>query len=289
MPPVCGREAKIEPMNLEALSAQVEALRPRIHRFCSRIVASVFDGEDVTQEVLMTVYQNADKYDPSRPLEPWVFRIAHRASIDWLRRNRRMAILDDTDAVPAPLYEEVRHAMRAIVHRLPPKERACIVLKDVLGFTLEETADVVESTVGGVKAALHRARQKLRSPSDDGSAVVDPARSALINRYVECFNAQDWDGVCALLHVDATLEIVSARKMHGHAAFRDTYFANHAMLDMPWQLEAAWVDGELCTVERRYIERQWIPRSVARLTVRGDKIAVVQDYMHFPYVAQDLR
>lgn len=271
-------------MDLETFSALLEQLRPRIHRFCSRMTGSALDGEDLTQEVLLAAYQHAERYDPARPLEPWLFQIAHRKGIDFQRRARRRAPGEVPSSASPPRYGDVRDAMRSLVYTLPPKERACVVLKDVLGFSLSETAQVVESTVAGVKAALHRGREKLRSRPSAPPPTGDAAHLALVEQYVARFNTQDWDGVCALLHEDATLDIVGKQKSTGHDAFRGTYFANHARLDMPWHLQTSWVDAELCTTEHRLIEGRWTVRSVAQLVVRDNKIATVRDYMHVSYV-----
>jgi len=144
----------------------VSALRPSLHRYCARMTGSVMDGEDVVQEALFEAYRKLDQFDDSRPLKPWLFRIAHNRCIDFLRRK---GIRDEAEAAAA-VPEAVSPAERAtlgvgkaveqLVASLPPKERACILLKDVFDYSLEEIADLVDSTIGGVKAALNRGRAK---------------------------------------------------------------------------------------------------------------------------------
>src|SRR6266704_6364082 len=152
----------------------VTTLRPSLHRYCARMTGSIMDGEDVVQEALIEAYRKLDKYDESRPLKPWLFRIAHNRCIDFLRRR---GVRDEADAAaavpeavePSELVFGTGKAVEHLVLTLPPKERACILLKDVLDYSLEEIAELVDSTVGGVKAALNRARTKLAESSSSGT------------------------------------------------------------------------------------------------------------------------
>src|SRR5712691_4188965 len=132
----------------------ISQLRPRLHRYCSRMTGSVMDGEDVVQDALFEAYRKLDQYDDSRPLRPWLFRIAHNRCIDFLRQ-RGVRIEAETTAmssgsvIPAnPSVLGLGRAVEHLVMSLPPKERACVLLKDVFDYTLEEIAELVSSTVG---------------------------------------------------------------------------------------------------------------------------------------------
>src|SRR5215475_6997659 len=142
-------------------------LRPILHRYCARMTGSVLDGEDVVQEALFEAYRKLDKFDDSRPLKPWLFRIAHNRCIDFLRKRgvrietETAATVPDVAETTDPSTLDLGRAVEQLVTSLPPKERACVLLKDVFDYSLEEIAELVDSTVGGVKAALNRGRAKL--------------------------------------------------------------------------------------------------------------------------------
>ena len=194
----------------------VAGIRPQLHRYCSRMSGSVLDGEDLVQEALVQAFYNLSKLDDPRRLEPWLFRIAHNKAIDLLRRRKtELGYLNDVAAVaPTDVHDssspvDVGAAFAKLVGRLPAKERACVLLKDALGYSLTDTAEIVDSTVGGVKAALHRGRAKLRDQAADVSQRAMPeAERGLVQDYINLFNGRDWDGVLALVRADARLELV---------------------------------------------------------------------------------
>src|SRR5215472_11368165 len=142
-------------------------LRPILHRYCARMTGSVMDGEDVVQEALFEAYRKLDKFEDSRPLKPWLFRIAHNRSIDFLRKRgvrveaESAALSPDKVEPKEPAVLGLGQAVEHLVTSLPPMERACVLLKDVFDYSLEEIAQLVDSTIGGVKAALNRGRTKL--------------------------------------------------------------------------------------------------------------------------------
>src|SRR5207253_4318599 len=114
----------------------ISTLRPSMHRYCARMTGSVMDGEDVVQEALIEAYRKLDQYDDSRPLKPWLFRIAHNRCIDFLRRRgvrveAETAALSPDSVEPAePAVLGLGRAIEHLVTSLPPKERACVLLKD---------------------------------------------------------------------------------------------------------------------------------------------------------------
>jgi RNA polymerase sigma-70 factor (ECF subfamily) len=267
----------------------ITQLRPRLHRYCSRMTGSVMDGEDVVQDALFEAYRKLDQYDDSRPLGPWLFRIAHNRCIDFLRR-RGVRVEAETTAMgpdsvmPAtPPVLGVGRAVEQLVMSLPPKERACILLKDVFDYTLEEIAELVGSTVGGVKAALNRGRSKLAASPEavKSHREVNAELSRLLHLYVDRFNKRDWDGLRELISADAQLRVVDR---FAGPFDESPYFGNYDRQRVPWRLTVAEVDGELAVVVMRQHRDEWRPDSVARLEVIDQHITRIVDYAHCPWV-----
>jgi RNA polymerase sigma-70 factor (ECF subfamily) len=267
----------------------ITQLRPSLHRYCSRMTGSVMDGEDVVQEALFEAYRKLDKFDDSRPLKPWLFRIAHNRCVDFLRKRgvrveaETAALVPDAVESADPTVLGLGRAVEHLVTSLPPKERACVLLKDVFDYPLEEIAELVDSTVGGVKAALNRARTKLAAalaPSKT-SRSVDPELTRLMKLYVDRFNRRDWDGVRELISADARLTVAEA--FVGKLADAP-YFRNYERFSMPWKLAMGDVDGEPVVIILQRGADTWTPYSLVRLSVIGQHIDRVVDYVHCPWV-----
>ena len=264
-------------------------LRPSLHRYCSRMTGSVLDGEDVVQDALFEAYRKLDQYDDSRPLKPWLFRIAHNRCIDFLRRRgvrteAESASMGPDYVMPAnPPILGVGRAVEQLVMGLPPKERACLLLKDVFDYTLEEIAELVDSTVGGVKAALNRARSKLAALPQQTAAPreQDAEMSKLLNLYVERFNRRDWDGLRELIAADAQLRVVD--KFTGRVD-QSPYFGNYERWPVPWRLAVGEVDGEPVIIILLRESNGAAAQRVVRLDLADGRITSIADYLHCPWV-----
>jgi len=267
----------------------ISTLRPSLHRYCARMTGSVMDGEDVVQEALFEAYRKLDQFDESRPLKPWLFRIAHNRCIDFLRRK---GVRDEAEAAasmpeaasPAqPTTLGIGKAVEHLVASLPPKERACVLLKDVFDYSLEEIAELVGSTVGGVKAALNRGRTKLAvtPPAANVSRSVEPELTQIMRMYIDRFNRRDWDGVRELIRADARLNV--ADRFAGNLADAP-YFSNYEKLPLHWKLAAGELDGEPVAIILQQGADIWTPYSVIRMHVIGDRIERIVDYVHCPWV-----
>ena len=265
----------------------ITQLRPSLHRYCSRMTGSVMDGEDVVQEALFEAYRKLDKFDDSRPLKPWLFRIAHNRCIDFLRKRgirveaETAAMVPDAIEPADPAVLGLGRAVEHLVTSLPPKERACVLLKDVFDYSLEEIAELVDSTVGAVKAALNRARTKLAAAPAPSKTTrsVDPELARVMKLYVDRFNRRDWDGVRELISADARLTVADA--FVGKLADAP-YFRNYERFSMPWKLAMGDVDGEPVVIILQRGADTWTRYSIVRLSVIGKHIDRVVDYVHCP-------
>jgi RNA polymerase sigma-70 factor (ECF subfamily) len=256
------------------------------------MTGSVLDGEDVVQDALFEAYRKLDQYDDSRPLKPWLFRIAHNRCIDLLRRRgvraeAEAAAMSPDSVEPAdPAVLGLGLAVERLVINLPPKERACVLLKDVFDYTLEEIAELVGSTVGGVKAALKRGRSKLAAVQEQGapSRAKNPEVARVLHLYVERFNRRDWDGVRELIAADARLRVADA---FSGVVSESPYFSNYERWTVSWRLSVGEVDGEsVVIILQREDEDRFTPRAVVRLDVVNGTITRIADYAHCPWILQ---
>jgi RNA polymerase sigma-70 factor (ECF subfamily) len=280
---------RVAPRYLAFLEA-VTNLRPRLHRYCARMTGSVLDGEDVAQEALFQAYRRLETFDDSRALAPWLFRIAHNCCIDFLRRRQvredaEVKTVDSEDGVASVEFAraDLGPALEHLVLLLPPKERACVLLKDVFDYSLEEIADLVDSTVGGVKAALNRGRSKLVERAGN----LQPARARsdddmmLMRLYVERFNAHDWDGLRELISADARLNV--ADRFSGR--FRDaTYLTQYERIAIPWRAVIGEVDGESAIFVFHRTLDAWQVAHVVRLEMSEGRVREITDFWHCPWV-----
>jgi RNA polymerase sigma factor (sigma-70 family) len=274
--------------------ALVAELRPELHRYCARMTGSIADGEDVVQETLARAYYALSELTELPPLRPWLFRIAHRRALDHLRRYdvRMGRPLDETHDVVADAGLDPEDALaraeavRAAASRfldLPPAQRSCVILKDVIGHSLDEIAALLELSVPAVKAALHRGRARLRE-----ERAGEPARpretSPAVARYAALFNARDWDGVRAMLAEDVQLDLISRAQRSGRREV-SSYVTNYAAAS-DWRLVPAWLEGrEVIAVFRDPSETR--PAYFVELVFTGGQVAAIRDYRYVPYIADE--
>jgi RNA polymerase sigma-70 factor (ECF subfamily) len=276
----------------ETFSKLVESVRPELLRYCARMMGSTIDGEDVVQDALARAFYELAQLQRLPALRAWLFRIAHNSALNALvARGRRDARRAPSEAEDVPDGEpsadrllERNEVVGLAIGRfldLPPAQRACVVLKDVLDLSLEEISEALSTSIPAVKAALHRGRARLQ---ELGEEPLDPApriaHTPELVRYVELFNARDWDGVRAMLAKGVQLDLVG-RGVKGMG----TYFTNYGGLPY-FRMTPAWMDGrEVIAVFRDATATR--ASYVIELRIAQGRIELVRDFGHARHVVDE--
>ncbi|MFS8478876.1 MAG: sigma-70 family RNA polymerase sigma factor [Micromonosporaceae bacterium] len=223
----------------------LEPYRRELTAYCYRMLGSAFEAEDAVQETMIRAWRGYERFEGRSALRSWLYRIATNVCLDMLSSAQRRARPMDLAAAgsphvteaPAPLAESVwvgpvpddrvlqdtadpadlavtresvRLAFVAALQHLPPRQRAVLILREVLAWSAAETAELLGLTVASVNSALQRARATLAAlgpATTDALAPTDPDQRALLARYVDAFERYDLDALATLLHEDVTLSM----------------------------------------------------------------------------------
>jgi RNA polymerase sigma factor (sigma-70 family) len=272
----------------------VDDLRPELHRYCARMTGSVFDGEDVVQDTLAKAYFALGQMLQPPNLRPWLFRIAHNTAMDFLKRYERRHVepvaelperAEAQDEGVDPLLVE---AALGVFTELPPVQRSAVILKDVLGQSLEEAAHTMGTTVGAVKAALSRARANIaRTPrtATPRPEAISAEKQATLRRYVDLFNAHNWDGLRELLGKESQLDVVSRVQQRMADAGYSTRYAKYLETETI-RAEAGFVDG-VPAIAMFSPASSTQPAYFVLLETDEGRISRVRDFRYVPYIATD--
>lgn len=289
-----------------------EPLRPELYRYCRYLTRSPWDAEDLVQDAMARAFVTLGcMFTELRNPRAWLFRIASNLWIDRMRRTRE---------VPGAVPEDVtthepraaREAAGTLLVTLSPQERAAVVLKDVFDLTLEEIAEALSTTVGGVKAALHRGRGKLVEPASTASAAPTETRApapGVLDAFCDAFNARDLERLTALLLDTATVEIVGVVTEYGPEAASHPETGSFAGMLLPITVdhrggvEARHLEGYIPSPPRVEVRLHrdepillfWYPhedgemvRCVARAETEGDRLAHLDNYFFSPDVTAEV-
>jgi RNA polymerase sigma-70 factor (ECF subfamily) len=228
----------IQESNESDVEHRLEQHRAELTAYCYRMLGSSFEAEDAVQETLLRAWRSFDRFEGRAALRSWLHRIATNVCLDMLngrqRRARPMdlapaknadaplgeALPEETWIQPIPdgrilaaagdpaelavTRESVRLALIAALQHLPPRQRAVLILHEVLRWKATEVAELLGTTVASVNSALQRARAALPASDLAADAPMDDEQRALLDRYVDAFERYDMDSLTALLHQDAT-------------------------------------------------------------------------------------
>jgi RNA polymerase sigma-70 factor (ECF subfamily) len=241
----------------EPVELRLEQYRTELTGYCYRMLGSAFEAEDAVQETMVRAWRGFDRFDGRAALRSWLYRIATNVCLDMLgsaqRRARPMDLgpastaqspvdaalpetvwvgpVPDSRVLPgggdpadvAVARDSVRLAFVAALQHLPPRQRAVLILREVLAWSANEVAELLATTVASVNSALQRARATLAAVdvATDTLKPMNKEQAALLARYVEAFERYDLDSLTSLLHEDATLSMPPlALWLRGHADIR---------------------------------------------------------------------
>ena len=206
----------------------LDPIRPDLFRYCRRLTGNVWDAEDLVQETLLKAFAKLSQllYTVRNP-RAYVLRIATHLWFDGLRRRATEHALLATGAgdaasgrgAAAPSESsELRDAAAALLQRLAPQERAAFLLVEVFELRLDEAAEILGTSVGAAKSALHRGRARI-AETDPPPARRPKPSPELLDRFVERYNARDLPGMLALMANDAEIDMHSAHAEIGREGF----------------------------------------------------------------------
>lgn len=271
--------------------------RPDLHRYCLGLTGNLWDAEDLVQETVIkgfatlgSVYRTID--NP----RGYLVRIATNRWTDALRRRdletRTEPPLPGNEASPPEQRSEVRDASAVLVQRLPPQERAAFLLKEVFDMSLEEISVMLNTSVGAVKAALHRGRERVRADDTEAAARPVPSR-ALVERFVERLEARDLPALLDLMLDGATVEVAGGLVEAGRTQFSAEgswlWQSVHVHPDLPedmrpnpWENELVEFEGEPMMLSFTNDPGVRSLVSVARFEEKEGRIARIRPYYFCP-------
>lgn len=271
-------------------------LRPKLHRYCARMTGSVIDGEDVVQEALIKALEAFPAAGALANPEGWLFRIAHNAALDFLRRRNRQALThsdEDLEIMADPTMQvrdrEVAAASLRTFMRLTPAQRSSVILMDVLGYSLEEIGQVTNAGIPAIKAALHRGRTRLHElalePDDAPVPVLAERERRLLAAYVDRFNARDVDAMRAMLGEEVRLDLVARHRLAGRSEV-SKYFGNYEKI-RDWRLIPGMVEGHAAALVCNPDDPSAQPAYFVLLSWDANGLISIRDFRYARYVIED--
>ena len=277
-------------MNADEFEGRLKELRPRLHRYCARMTGSAINGEDVLQDTFVKALHARAQGTVVDNVEGWLFRIAHNASLDFLRdksRNTVVPLTEDMEAAPVPAAEIVAISFRTFL-RLPELQRCAVILKDVLGHSVEEIAAIAECSPAAAKSALQRGRMALRqlaqAPEDTRLPLMSDADRRRITAYVHLFRSGDFDAIRAVLADDVKLDLVNRLQWQGRDKIAP-YFTRYAE-ETKWRYALGAVEGHPAMLVFDSTGPMERPAHFILIDWTENRITGIRDFLFAPYVLE---
>jgi RNA polymerase sigma factor (sigma-70 family) len=277
-------------MNAEDFEDRLQELRPRLHRYCARMTGSSVDGEDMLQDTLIKALHARQEGTVVENLGGWLLRIAHNTCMDFLRqrsRNNIVPLTEDIEDAAVPEADIVMIGFQTFL-QLPGLQRCAVILKDVLGHTIEEIATIADCTPAAAKSALQRGRAALRQLAkrrdDKGLPLVSDANRQKITAYVHLFQSGDFNAIRALLADDVKLDLVNKLKLEGRDSI-GRYFTRYAE-ETKWRFAIGAVEGRTAMLVFDNAGPMEKPAHFVLLEWRKDQIVAIRDFLFAPYAME---
>jgi RNA polymerase sigma-70 factor (ECF subfamily) len=279
----------------ESFDRVLGELRPKLHRYCARMAGSVIDGEDIVQEAVVKAIEAFPESGSINNVEGWLIRIAHNAALDFLRHRARQEALrsnEDLEMIVDPVSTAddrlaVSTSLRTFM-RLPVAQRSTVILMDVLGYSLDEIGNMLDSSIPTVKAALHRGRARLREiarePVEMPLPVLADSERSLLTAYVTRFNARDFDTIRTMLADEVQLELVSRLRRSGRSEVKN-YFSRYAEVQ-DWYFVPGLVDRRPAIIVRDPRTPARSPSYFILLEWAGDRLVNIRDFRYARYATE---
>ncbi|MGA2044483.1 MAG: sigma-70 family RNA polymerase sigma factor [Roseiarcus sp.] len=277
-------------MNTDEFEDRLKALRPRLHRYCARMTGSAVNGEDVLQDALVKAIHAREQGAAVDNLEGWLFRIAHNTSLDFLRGNSRNTVVpltEDIEAAPIPEADIVAISFQTFL-RLPELQRCAVILKDVLGHSVDEIASIAGCSPASAKSALQRGRTSLRrlahAPEDVRLPLMSDSDRQKITAYVHLFRSGDFDAIRAMLAEDVKLELVNRLRWEGRDKIAP-YFTRYAE-ESKWRFALGAIEGRPAMLVFDAAGPMKRPAHFVLIDWTDDRITMIRDFLFAPYVLE---
>jgi RNA polymerase sigma-70 factor, ECF subfamily len=307
-----------------AFQRLVESYRGELHAHCYRMLGSVHDAEDALQEALLRAWRGIRKFEGRSSLRSWLYRIATNTCLDAVARRPKRVLpvdygpasdphdgpgepivesvwiepypdetlgLEDGYASPDARYEQresVELAFIAALQHLPARQRAVLILREVLGFSAKEVAEALDSTTASVNSALQRARKTVEERTPEQSqqetlrSLGDGGVRELVQGYVDAWDRGDIDGVVAMLTEDASFTMPPLRTWYGGRDLPDFLHVGPLSGEWRWRHELVQASGQPALGFYAWDEKReaYVAFALNVLTLRGDRIGAVDAFIN---------